>query len=52
MDDKDRLDQLQDNIDDTRKDLAEMTGTDEEPRFIDDGELSDDNVDNTIAPPG
>ena len=51
MDKKDRLDELQDRIDETRQDLAEMTGTDEERRFIDDGDESDD-VDNTIAPPG
>ena len=52
MDDKDRLDDLQDRIDDTREDVAEMTGTDDEPRFIDRGELSDEAVDDTIAPPG
>ena len=51
MDDKDRLDDLQDRIDDTREDLADMTGTDDEPRFIDRGELSDEAVDDTIAPP-
>ena len=51
MDDKDRLDDLQDRIDETREDLAEMTGTDDEPRFIDRGELSDEAVDDTIAPP-
>jgi hypothetical protein len=52
MDEKDRLDDLQDRIDDTREDLAEMTGTDDEPRFIDRGEASDEAVDDTIAPPG
>lgn len=52
MDDKDRLDDLQDRIDDSREDLAEMTGTDDEPRFIDDGKVEQDKVDNTIAPPG
>ena len=52
MDDKDRLDDLQDRIDETREDLADMTGTDDEPRFIDRGEMSDEAVDDTIAPPG
>ena len=52
MNEKDRLDQLQDRIDETRDDLEEMTGTDDEPRFIDKGELSDEAVDDTIAPPG
>lgn len=52
MDDKARLDNIQDDIDETREDLAEMTGTDDEPRFIDRGELSEGAVDDTIAPPG
>lgn len=46
-----RLDDLQDRIDDVRKDVNDGTALDDEPRFIDNGSKSDI-VDNTIAPPG
>ncbi len=52
MDEKDRLDELQERIDEGREDLADLSGTDDEPRFIDRGELSDEAVDDTIVPPG
>lgn len=47
-----RLDGLQDRIDDVRTDVNDGTELDEEPRFIDRGALSDEHVDDTIAPPG
>ena len=49
--DQERLDDLQDRIDEARKDVNEGTELDDEPRFIDVGEESDV-VDDTIAPPG
>ena len=50
--DQQRLDDIQQRIDETRKDVNDGTELDEEPRFIDRGELSDEHVDDTIAPPG
>lgn len=48
---QDRLDRLQERIDDVREDVNDGTELDEEPRFIDAGDESDA-VDDTIAPPG
>lgn len=47
-----RLDDLQERIDQERKDLAEMEGTDEEPRFSDDGMIEKGAGNDSIAPPG
>lgn len=49
--DQERLDDLQDRIDDVRRDVNDGTELDDEPRFIDRGSESDE-VDDTIAPPG
>jgi hypothetical protein len=49
---RDRLEQLEDDIAEVRRDLAEETGEDDEPRFIDEGDESEGETDNTIAPPG
>jgi hypothetical protein len=46
---QDRLDDLQDRIDEVREDVNNATDLDDERRFIDDGEKSDA-VDDTIAP--
>jgi hypothetical protein len=46
---QERLDRLQDRIDDVREDVNAGTELDDEPRFIDDGDESDV-VDDTIAP--
>jgi hypothetical protein len=51
-DEQERLDRLQEKIDHERADLAEQTGTDDEPRFIDEGTIGEEVVDDTIAPPG
>lgn len=48
---QERLDDLQDRIDDVRRDVNNGTALDDEPRFIDNGSESDI-VDDTIAPPG
>ena len=50
--DQDRLDDIQERIDDVRDSVNDGTELDEEPRFIDRGERSDEHVDDTIAPPG
>ena len=50
--DQERLDDIQQRIDETRQDVNDGTELDEEPRFIDRGERSDEHVDDTIAPPG
>lgn len=47
-----RLEALDDKIDDEREDLAEMEGTDEEPRFSDDGMVEKGAGNDSIAPPG
>lgn len=47
---EERLDELDSRIEEQRRELAEMTGQDDEPRFIDSGEHGP--VDDTIAPPG
>lgn len=49
---QERLDRLQEKIDEERADLAEHTGHDDEPRFIDEGTVGEEVVDDTIAPPG
>ena len=46
---RERLDDLQDRIDEVREDANNATDLDEERRFIDSGEKSDV-VDDTIAP--
>ena len=50
--DQRKLDDLQPRIDETRADVNDGTELDDEPRFIDRGELSDEHLDDTIAPPG
>ena len=51
---QDRLERLEERVDDQRRDLSEMTGLDEgagrEPRFIDEGDVGEETVDDTIAP--
>lgn len=47
-----RLDELQDRIDQERDDVAEMEGTDDEPRFSDDGMIEKGVGNDSIAPPG
>ncbi len=51
-DQQERLDDLQDRIDATRKDVNDGTELDDEPRFIDQGTVGEEVVDDTIAPPG
>ncbi len=46
----DKLDDLQERIDTTRKSVNEGTELDDERRFIDDGTIGRDKVDDTIAP--
>ena len=48
----DRLDRLQDRIDDARRENAEITGTDDEPRFSDDGMIEEGVATDQNAPPG
>ncbi len=50
--DDNRLDALQEDIDQQRAELAQDEGRGDEPRFIDRGEVGDEVVDDTIAPPG
>ena len=50
--DQQKLDDIQRRIDETRTSANDGTELDEEPRFIDRGELSGEHVDDTIAPPG
>lgn len=50
--DQQRLDDIQERIDETRKDVNDGTALDDEPRFIDQGTVGDEVVDDTIAPPG
>ena len=50
--DQERLDGLQERIDEVRKDVNDGTALDEEPRFIDEGTVGDEVVDDSIAPPG
>ncbi|HVM07104.1 MAG TPA: hypothetical protein VM345_01455 [Acidimicrobiales bacterium] len=47
-----RLDAIQDRIDEGRQDLAEMEGTDDEPRFSDDGMIEKGAGTDANAPPG
>jgi len=58
---QERLDHLQEKIDAERADLQELaaveyvlpeTGQGDEPRFIDEGTVGEEVVDDTIAPPG
>lgn len=48
----DRLEALQADIDAQRAELAEAEGKGDEPRFIDRGDVGEEVVDDTIAPPG
>jgi hypothetical protein len=50
--DQKKLDDIQERIDATRKDVNDGTALDDEPRFIDQGTVGDEVVDDTIAPPG
>jgi hypothetical protein len=51
--DADRIDQLENRIDRARDNLTDIDPTvEDEPKFKDRGALSDDAVDDTIAPPG
>ena len=51
--DPERLEQLESNIAEVRDELHDLDPTtDEERSFIDDGASPDEEVDNTIAPPG
>jgi hypothetical protein len=50
--DQERLDDLQRRIDETRREVNEGTELDDEPRFIDEGTVGEETVDDTIAPPG
>jgi hypothetical protein len=48
-----RLDKLDDAIAEVKDELHDLEGTEDEHRFVDDGSKSpDEEVDNTIAPPG
>lgn len=49
-DEQKRLDELQERIDEVRKDVNDGTALDDEPRFIDEGTVDDEVVDDTIAP--
>ena len=49
---QERLDGLQERIDDVRESVNNGTELDDEPRFIDSGTEGDEVVDDTIAPPG
>jgi hypothetical protein len=48
--DQERLDDLQERIDEVREFVNDGTDLDEEPRFIDDGTEGDEVVDDSIAP--
>ncbi|HVF32231.1 MAG TPA: hypothetical protein VM933_04250 [Acidimicrobiales bacterium] len=50
--DPQQLDDLQRRIDSTRESVNDGTALDDEPRFIDQGTVGDEVVDDTIAPPG
>lgn len=51
--DPERLEKLDADVAKLRDDLHEMDpATDEDQKFIDDGATPDEEVDNTIAPPG
>jgi hypothetical protein len=50
--DENRIDQLDEQIQDAKEGLDEQTGETEERRFIDSGAADDETVDNTIVPPG
>ena len=52
VEDQKKLDDIQRRIDETRESVNDGTELDEEPRFIDDGTVGDETVDDTIAPPG
>ena len=47
-----RLEELGERIDEQRDELAELEGTDEEPRFSDDGMIEKGAGTDTNAPPG
>ena len=47
-----RLDALDDKIDQEREDLADLEGTDDEPRFSDDGMIEKGVGNDSNAPPG
>ena len=50
--DQDKLDDLQERIDDVREFVNNGTELDDEPRFIDSGTEGEEVVDDSIAPPG
>jgi hypothetical protein len=50
--DQQKLDELQHRIDKTRESVNDGTELDDEPRFIDEGTVGNEVVDDTIAPPG
>ena len=50
--DQKKLDDIQERIDKTRESVNDGTALDDEPRFIDQGTIGDEVVDDTIAPPG
>ena len=50
--DQQKLDDIQDRIDETRESVNDGTELDDEPRFIDRGTVGEETVDDTIAPPG
>ena len=51
--DPQRLDKLDEAIAEVKDELHDLEGTEDEHRFVDDGSKSpDEEVDNTIAPPG
>ena len=50
--DQERLDDIQERIDEVREFVNNGTELDEEPRFIDSGTEGDEVVDDAIAPPG
>ena len=50
--DQQKLDDIQHRIDETRKSVNDGTELDDEPRFIDEGTIGEEVVDDTIAPPG
>ena len=50
--DQNRIDKLDDRIDEAKDQLQDQTGEGDEQRFIDKGAIDDGTVDDTIAPPG
>ncbi len=48
--DQQKLDDIQKRIDETRESVNEGTALDDDPRFIDEGTVGEEFVDDTIAP--